>query len=232
MYESRLRENLPRIRDAIEDAARRVGRGQGEVTLIAVTKAHPPEALKAALALGLNDLGENRVEEMEEKVGLLGRDAATWHMIGHVQSRKARPMAELAALVHSVDSLKLGRRLSSFATEAGRVLPILVQVNTSGEDAKYGFNPQEALEVIHELLGSSGLEIRGLMTMAPFVDDEAVLRRTFAGLRRLQEEALSTIPAYHGTELSMGMTNDFELAVEEGSTMVRIGTALFGERPR
>lgn len=232
MYESRLRENLPRITEAIEEAAGRVGRGEGEVTLVAVTKAHPPEALKAALALGLNDLGENRVEEMEEKVGILGGEAAIWHMIGHVQSRKAKPVSEMADLVQSLDSLKLGRRLSSFAEEAGRILPALVQVNTSGEDAKHGFSPPEALEAIHQFLDLPGLEVRGLMTMAPFVDDEAILRRTFAGLRRLQEEAVGTLPAYHGTQLSMGMTNDFELAVEEGSTMVRIGTALFGERPR
>lgn len=232
MYESRLRENLPRIKDAIENAAARSGRGAGEVTLVAVTKAHPPEALRAALSLGLGDLGENRVEEMEGKVGLLGRDAATWHMIGHLQSRKAPLAVALADLVHSVDSMKLGRRLSRFAGESGRSLPVLVQVNTAGEEAKSGFDPGETLERLHELLELPRLEIRGLMTMAPFVEDEAILRRTFQGLRRLHEEARKKLGAYRGTELSMGMTNDFELAVEEGSTMVRIGTALFGERPR
>ena len=202
------------------------------MTLVAVTKAHPPEALRAALAMGLTDLGENRVEEMEGKVALLGRDAATWHMIGHLQSRKAALAVGLADLVHSVDSIKLGRRLSRFAQEDGRTLPALVQVNTAGEDAKSGFAPDEMLERLHELLELPNLEIRGLMTMAPFVEDEGVLRATFAGLRRIHEDARGKLDQYRGTELSMGMTNDFELAVEEGSTMVRLGTALFGERPR
>lgn len=199
--------------------------------MVAVTKAHPPEALAAALAVGLNDLGENRIEELAEKVPVLGPGRATWHMVGHVQSRKARQAVELADLIHSVDSLKLGRRLASFSEERGRAARVLVQVNTSGEGAKSGFGPAEAVEAVHELLELPGLEVRGLMTMAPFVDDEKVLRGTFRGLRRVQE-ALEEVPGYRGSELSMGMTNDFELAVEEGSTMVRIGTALFGERPR
>jgi len=231
MYEARLLENLPRVRDAIGSAAHRVGRREGEVTLVAVTKAHPLEALRAALAVGLPDLGENRVGELEEKVGLLGQEAATWHMIGHVQSRKARRAVECADLIHSVDTLKLARRISSFASEDGTRMPILVQVNVSGEDAKSGFPRSGVLEAIHEILELPGLEIRGLMTMAPFVEDEELLRATFRGLRKTQEEA-GRLPGYEGRELSMGMTNDFELAVEEGSTMVRIGTALFGERPR
>jgi len=231
MYETNLRQNLPRVKDAIAEAAARVGRSEAEVTLVAVTKAHPLRALEAALALGLSDLGENRLEELEEKVQLLGRDAATWHMVGHLQSRKARQAVGLADLVHSVDSLKLGRRLASFSVEEGAVTPILLQVNASGEEVKSGFGPEEGLEALHQLSELPGLEIRGLMTMAPFVEDEKILRTTFRRLRRVQEEA-SSIPGYEGTELSMGMTNDFELAVEEGSTMVRVGTALFGERRR
>ncbi len=231
MYESRLLNNLPRVREAIEKAATRVGRGEGEVTLVAVTKAHPPEALRAALAVGLRDLGENRVEELERKVGLLGRDATTWHMVGHVQSRKARQAVESADIIHSVDTIKLGRKVSGFALEGGFRMPVLVQVNLSGEEAKSGFDQDQALEAIQEFLELPGVDVRGLMTLAPFVDDEKVLRRTFAGLRRVHEEA-GRLPGYKGRELSMGMTNDFELAVEEGSTMVRIGTALFGERPR
>jgi len=231
MYESHLRETLPRVREAIEEAAVRGGRRGGDVRLVAVTKGHPPEALQAALAQGLTDLGENRIEEMGEKVHLLGREAATWHMVGHLQSRKARQAVEEADLIHSVDTLKLARRISMFSEELGRTTAILVQVNTSGELAKSGFEAPEALEAVEEMLGLPGLEIRGFMTMAPFVEDEKVLRDTFRLLRGVQEEA-ARMPGYRGTELSMGMTNDFELAVEEGSTMVRIGTALFGERPR
>jgi len=231
MYESRLLNNLPRVREAIERAAIRVGRDEGEVTLVAVTKAHPPEALWAALAVGLRDLGENRVEELVEKVGLLGRDAATWHMVGHVQGRKARQAVESADIIHSVDTIKLARKVSGFASEGGLRVPVLVQVNLSGEAAKSGFDRDQVLEAIQEVLELPGVEVRGLMTLAPFVDDEKVLRRTFVGLRKIHEEA-GKLPDYRGRELSMGMTNDFELAVEEGSTMVRIGTALFGERLR
>jgi pyridoxal phosphate enzyme (YggS family) len=230
-YEERLRDNLPLVLDAVEEAARKAGRGEGEVTVVAVTKAHPLEALEAAIGLGLRDLGENRIEELEEKVGLLGREAATWHMVGHVQSRKAARAAALSDLLHSVDRMKLGWRISGFAAEAGRRLPVLVQVNTSGESAKSGFPAEEAPEAIHQLVELPGLEVRGLMTMAPFVDDQKVLRSAFSRLRAIHEDA-RRLPGYLGQELSMGMTNDFELAVAEGSTMVRIGTALFGERPR
>jgi pyridoxal phosphate enzyme (YggS family) len=231
MYERAVRENLPRVREAIEGAARRVGRGEGEVTLVGITKAHPPDAIRAALAAGLRDVGENRIEELEEKVSILGRDAVTWHMVGHLQSRKARRAVGLCDLLHSVDTLKLARRLSGFAQEEGVRLSALVEVNLSGEEAKAGFDPGEAVEAIHAMLELPGIQVEGLMTMAPFVNDEKVLRGVFSGLRDLHEEC-KRLPEYRGSELSMGMTNDFELAVEEGSTMVRIGTALFGERPR
>ena len=231
MYESQLRENLPRVREAIGAAVLRSGREGQEVTLVAVTKSHPPEAIRAALALGIRDIGENRMEELGEKQGLLGRETAVWHMVGHLQSRKARQAVGSVDLLHSLDTLKLANRLSAFALEDGLCLPALVQVNVSGEEAKSGFPADQALEAIHQILALPGLEVRGLMTMAPFVDDEKILRRTFAGLRRTLEEA-RRLPGFVGHELSMGMTHDFELAVEEGSTMVRIGTALFGERPR
>jgi pyridoxal phosphate enzyme (YggS family) len=231
MYRTRLLENLPRVREAIDEAAERVGRSGTGITVVAVTKAHPLEALRAAIEVGLSDLGENRVDEMEGKVRELGREAATWHMVGHVQSRKAKQVVALADLVHSVDTLKLAGRLSNFALESGVRVPVLIQVNMSGEEAKSGFARPEAPEAIHEVLELPGLEVRGLMTMAPFVENEQILRKAFSGLRRIHEEA-GKLSGYEGKELSMGMTNDFELAVEEGSSMVRLGTALFGERPR
>ena len=231
MYETRLETNLPRIREAIETAAHRVGRRGDEVTMVAVTKAHPPEAIKAAIAAGIRDLGENRVEEMVGKVALFGRDAATWHMVGHIQSRKAKQVVEVADILHSLDSVKLGNRLSGYAVEKESRISALAQVNISGEEAKSGFSTDQAVEAIHELLEFPGLDIRGLMGMAPFIEEERTLRDAFKSLRRIHEEA-GKIPGFQGRELSMGMTNDFELAVEEGSTMVRIGTALFGERPR
>jgi pyridoxal phosphate enzyme (YggS family) len=231
MYDTLIEENLPKIREAIHGAAQRSGREGKEVTLVAVTKAHPVEAVRACLDAGMRDLGENRLEELEQKVQTLGREGITWHMVGHIQSRKARAAVELAHLIHSVDTEKLAGRLSRFAQEEGIRIPVLVQVNVAGEEAKSGFSRDEAVEGVHRLVEMPGLDVRGLMTMAPFVAEEPVLREVFAGLRKIQEKAMS-LPEYQGRELSMGMTNDFELAVEEGSTMVRIGTALLGERPR
>lgn len=229
MYAQRLQETLPRVRDAIAEAAERAGRSADEVTLVAVTKAHPLPALQAALDAGLTDLGENRVQELSDKVEALGRDGITWHMIGHVQSRKAPALVGLADLVHSVDRDSLARRLSRAAEEEGVVVPVLAQVNTSGEESKGGYEGERAVEEVLALAQRPGLKVRGLMTMAPFVEDEAVLRGTFRRLRELRDEIRRHDSAVGG-ELSMGMTNDLALAVEEGSTMVRIGTALFGPR--
>ena len=229
-YAARLEDALPAVRERIERACSASGRDPGSVRLIAVTKAHPVEAVDAALAAGLRDLGENRVQELEEKVAARGREAATWHMIGHVQTRKARRAAELADLVHSIDSVKLAERFSRVASENGTVVAGLAQVNTSGEASKSGFARETAVEQIHGVAELPGLRIEGLMTMAPFVDDEAVLAAAFSGLREVLEQ-LRCVTGAVGAELSMGMTNDMEVAIREGSTMVRIGTALFGQRP-
>jgi len=194
-----------------------------------VTKGHPLEAIDAALAVGLTDLGENRVHELEEKAAARGGSGVRWHMIGHIQGRKARPVAELAHLIHSVDSIKLAERLSRVAVEGGLEVAGLAQVNTTGERSKSGFEAAAAVEQIHRISELPGLRVEGLMTMAPFVDDEAVLAGAFAGLRDVLER-LRGVTDRVGPELSMGMTNDLEIAIREGSTMVRIGTALFGER--
>ena len=229
-YNAVLAQTLPGLRGAMEAAAQEAGRDPDAVRLVAVTKGHPVEAIHAALAAGLRDLGENRVWELDEKVELLGREAATWHMIGHIQGRKSGRVAALADLVHSVDSIRLGERLSRARQEGEEPLRVLVQVNTSGEEQKYGFPHEGAVEVVHELSELPGLQVEGLMTMAPFVEDEAVLGRTFSRLREVLESARSLTDRV-GAELSMGMTNDLHIAIREGSTMVRIGTALFGERP-
>jgi pyridoxal phosphate enzyme (YggS family) len=237
-YADLLRETLPRVRASIAEAARSAGRDPGDVRLVAVTKGHPVEAVRAALDAGLDDLGENRVDELAAKRGELGPQdafrtrAVRWHMIGHVQSRKAKHVAGLADMVHSVDSLKLAEKLGQAAAESGRTLDVLVQVNTSGEAAKGGFTTEESESTVDSILRIceiTGLVVRGLMTMAPLTDDERVLGATFAGLRELRDRLRSRSERV-GAELSMGMTNDLAVAVREGSTMVRIGTALFGER--
>lgn len=235
MYQARLRETVPRVRDAIAEAAVRAGRAPGDITLVAVSKGHPLEAVRAALDVGLQDLGENRVSELEEKVGAMGRSGVTWHMVGHVQRRKAPRVLDVADVIHSVDSVRLARRLvrvseGSDAGESRVPARLLFQVNTSGEEAKYGFDAAEAVDRILDISELPGLHCAGLMTMAPLTDDEGVLRATFRRLRELLEEIRRSRSSF-GSELSMGMTNDLRIAVEEGSTVVRVGTALFGERP-
>ena len=230
-YRKRVAENLPRLRESLEEAAERAGRRLESVRLMAVTKGHPMAAAEAALQAGILDLGENRVGELEAKVAQLKRPDARWHMVGHVQRRKVPRLLPSMHLLHSLDSLRLAERIQRVAedSEMERV-PVLVQVNTAGEASKYGFSPDDFRSTLEDLLALSRLEVLGLMTMAPWTDDEEVLRSAFRGLRELHEEA-GEHPDYEGTELSMGMSNDFGIAVEEGSTMIRIGTALFGERP-
>jgi hypothetical protein len=229
-YRERLAETLPRLRHAIAEAALSAGRDPALVKLVAVTKGHPVAAVRAALEEGLEDLGENRVEELEAKVAEVGRAAARWHMIGHLQRRKVPGAVASADLIQSVDSLRLAERISRVAGQSGlESASVLLQVNTSGEEAKAGFPLEGALEALLEAAAVPGLAVRGLMTMAPYTDDERVLRTTFARLREMGVALASHRPGV-GRELSMGMTNDLRIAVEEGSTMVRIGTALFGER--
>lgn len=229
LYRTRLAEALPRVRERIAGAAAAVGRDPSSVRLVAVTKAHPVEAVHAALEAGLTDLGENRVEELEEKVAVVGRRAARWHMIGHLQRRWVPRALAASDLIHSVDTLRLAERISRVAGEADGDVRILAQVNTSGEGSKSGFDREEAMEQIMRMAELPHLKVEGLMTMAPLVEDQGVIAATF---RRLREtlDALRAHATDVGPELSMGMTNDLEIAVREGSTIVRIGTALFGDR--
>lgn len=225
-----LQANVDRVREEVRAAAERSGRSPHDVTLVAVTKGHPFDVVEAALAVGLRHLGENRVESLVERAARVVEPDCRWHMVGRLQRRQASDLHGVAHLVHSVDSVRLAERLSRTALEGRPPLRILVQVNTSGEEAKTGFPREEAVDGMAQILELPGLQVDGLMTMAPFTDREPVLRRTFAGLRELAEELRKELPGYRGRELSMGMSNDYQVAVEEGSTMIRLGTALFGER--
>lgn len=230
MYRRILNDTLPEVRERIRGAAVRVGRSPDEVRLVAVTKGHPFEAVEAALDAGLLDLGENRVEELESKADSAGSRPVRWHMIGHLQRRQAPRVWGRADLVHSVDSLRLAERLDRSAPEGAQPMKVLLQVNVSGESSKAGVDPGEAESLLVRLAELDRLSVSGLMTMAPFSSDEDVLRRTFRDLARLQERLAGAVPEYQGAELSMGMSNDYEVAVEEGSTIVRVGSALLGER--
>ncbi len=219
------------VLDRIVQAAERVGRDPAEVILVAVSKTVPAERVQAAVAAGLSVLGENRVQEGEEKRQVV--TGATWHLIGPLQSNKARRAIEAYDLVQSVDSLDLARRLARLVTDvrgpAGR-LPILLQVNVDGDPAKAGYDPARLAADLPELAELAGLELAGLMTIGRLAQDPEAARPTFVGLRRLAERLRSVVPAL-GPTLSMGMTADFEVAVEEGASLVRVGRALFGERP-
>jgi pyridoxal phosphate enzyme (YggS family) len=227
-------ENIARIRERMDAAARRAGRNASEVKLMAVSKTHPSERICEAYAAGLRLFGENRVQEFASKAGALrDRADAEWHLIGHLQSNKSGKAVELFDAVDSVDSVKLAQRLNSSAALAGKNLTVLIEINIGGEDAKSGVTPgSEELEL---LLVSAPqcehLSIRGLMTIPPFTDDPQQARPYFKKLRELRDQiAERKLPSVDMDVLSMGMSHDFEVAIEEGSTCVRVGTAIFGQR--
>jgi PLP dependent protein len=233
MYGERLKETLPRVRERIAAALERAGRAD-DVRIVAVTKGHPADAVRASSAAGLRDVGENRVQELESKraelAGVAAAAGLTWHLIGHLQRNKVRRAVQLFDRIHSIDSLRLARELSTEAVRAGIEVRGLIQVNVSGESSKGGFDADRALADIHATAGLPHLRCEGLMTMAPFTEDVATIRATFAATRELLGRARAAGAALHGADLSMGMSGDYEIAIEEGSTMVRLGTVLFGER--
>lgn len=235
MAESGIGEKLAAVRERIRAAAARAGRPPEEIRLIAVSKGQPPAAIAEALAAGQCEFGENYLEEAAAKIQALP-NSVMWHMIGHVQGRKARGVAELFSSVHSVDSLALAGRLSQFAAAAGKTLPIFLECNVSGEASKYGWAAADPaawpglFPAWERIAALPGLRIAGLMTMAPFGTDPEAARLFFRKLRNLRDAARGALSALGLDGLSMGMSDDFEVAVEEGATMLRVGRAIFGPR--
>jgi len=227
-------ENVAAIRERIVAAAQRAGRLPGHVALMAVTKTHPPERIREAYTAGLRLFGENRVQEFTAKAGALADLAgAEWHMIGHLQTNKAGKAVELFNTVDSVDSAKLAEKLDAAAQNMGKKLALLIEVNVGGEAAKSGVAPdsRELEELLLAAPRFEALEFRGLMTVPPFTDDIERARPFFRQLRQLRNAiAARKLPAIRVDVLSMGMSHDFEIAIEEGSNCVRVGTAIFGER--
>ena len=222
------------IQQRIADAVRRAGRFAGDISLMAVTKTHPPEQIREAYAAGLRLFGENRVQEFAAKAATLADlAAAQWHMIGHLQTNKAGKAAELFSAADSVDSLKLAEKLDAAARNLGKKLDVLIEVNVGGEAAKTGVAPgsRELEELLLAAPRLEALQFRGLMTVPPFTEDPEGARPYFRQLRELRGAiAGRKLPAVEMDVLSMGMSYDFEVAIEEGSTCVRVGTAIFGER--
>jgi pyridoxal phosphate enzyme (YggS family) len=211
-------------------ACARSGRPSDAVRLVAVTKTVPAEHVREVLALGVRDLGENRVQEAEGKIAALGRAAARWHLVGHLQANKAARAVALFDVFHGLDNERLAERLSRLALAAGARMPVLVEVNVAGEASKFGIAPEALDPLLRAAARQPGLEVQGLMTVGPQVARPQDARPGFAALRALRDGAERRL-GMRLPELSMGMSDDFEVAIEEGSTLVRIGRALFGERP-
>jgi pyridoxal phosphate enzyme (YggS family) len=224
--------NLESVRRRMVAAAKRAGRDPGDVLLVAVSKTHPLAAIEAAVAAGQRDFGENRLEELWPKVEGAGvaHLNVNWHFIGTIQSRKTGEAVGPWTLIHSVDRAKIAQRLSRDAVAAGQVLAVLLEVNASGEASKHGFAPAELLATATDLAVLPGIRIQGLMTMAPLVEDPEAARPVFRALRELRDDLIVRCPQIEWRHLSMGMTNDFEVAIEEGATLIRVGSAIFGAR--
>ncbi|MBD3175047.1 MAG: YggS family pyridoxal phosphate-dependent enzyme [Armatimonadia bacterium] len=216
------------VQSRIASACDRVGRDPAEVTLVAVTKTRTLPEVEAVLAAGVGDVGENYVQRAMERVESLGRDRCRWHLIGHLQSNKARHAVAFVDWLHTIDSEGIADEVGKRARRLEREIDCMVEVNVAGEDTKYGVGPDELRRVYEHAQAVQGIAMNGLMTIAPFVDDPEEVRSVFTRLREMRDALRDEgLPAEH---LSMGMTGDYEVAVEEGSTMVRIGTALFGPR--
>jgi hypothetical protein len=225
MNAEQLEHNLVDVHDRMNAACERAGRDPATVRLVAVTKTVDVDVARALIGLGVHDLGENRIQEAKRKQDEMADLDVTWHMIGHLQTNKAREAARRFALIHSVDSVHVAEALDRRGELSGEAVPVLVQINVSGEGSKSGLPAERAPEGVRRIAALDHLAVRGLMTMAPFVEDPETVRPVFRSLRELADRLRETGLAIE--VLSMGMTQDFEVAIEEGATLIRVGTALF-----
>ena len=229
--QEQLAANLASVRATIAAAAQRANRHSSDITLVAVSKTHPVELVKLAYNLGVTDFGENRVQEALAKIADFHPQDVRWHMIGHLQSNKAGKVVGSFDYVQSVDSLHLAQTLQRHAAEQNRRVPILLEVNVAGEESKSGLTLDETPGVARQIAALSHLEMQGLMTVAPQASDPELVRPVFRALRELQDRLRQELPTCKWHHLSMGMTDDYSVAIEEGATIVRVGRAIFGERP-
>ena len=228
----KIAENLARIKTQMVEACLRSGRNPAGVRLIGVTKTVSTDRIREGVLAGISLLGENYVQEAREKREILGDLDIEWHFIGHLQSNKAKTAVEYFDWIHTLDRLKLARELDRHAQKSGKQIPVLIQVNVGDETTKSGVSPEEASSLFESVLPLDGLMIRGLMTLPPYLEDPEGVRPYFRQLRQILERVRDSSPRPGElTELSMGMSHDFQVAIEEGATLIRVGTALFGERP-
>ena len=225
-----LKDNFETVEKNIADACARAGRDRSEVTLIAVSKTKPVDMLREVYDAGARDFGENKVQEICEKYDKLPSDIK-WHMIGHLQRNKVKQVIDKAALIHSVDSYRLAQEISVQAQKKGLTIPILIEVNIAGEESKFGISAEDTIQLVEEIAELPNLKIQGLMTIAPFVEDAEENRLYFRQIKQLSVDIKNkNIDNVSMDILSMGMTGDYEVAIEEGATMVRVGTGIFGAR--
>ena len=228
----RMVANIAHVRSLIAEAARRVGRTPQEITLMTVSKTMPVELVQMAYNLGVTDFGENRVQEALPKIAAFHPQGLRWHMIGHLQSNKASKAVSSFYCVHSVDSVHLAQTLNRHASEQGKHLPVLLQINVSGETSKEGISLAGTPELARQVVALPQIQVEGLMTIAPLVEDPEQVRPVFRTLRLLRDQLRAELPFCSWQHLSMGMTGDYSVAIEEGATIVRIGRAIFGEREK
>lgn len=230
MTDTYIAENILKVNERIKEAAINCGRDPEEVRLVAVAKTIPPEKVKTAINAGVKILGENYLQEAQKKIGIIGKEVA-WHFIGHLQTNKAKFVVDLFDLVHSVENYRLAERLNREAGKKEKIMPILIQVNISGEDTKHGIDSQSLFKLIEDVSALPHLSIQGLMTMPPMSSEPEDSRPYFSLLRKLRDELQSKgLKSVSLKELSMGMSTDFVVAIEEGATLVRVGTSIFGAR--
>ncbi|MDD3839356.1 MAG: YggS family pyridoxal phosphate-dependent enzyme [Clostridia bacterium] len=225
-----IKENLDKVRQKIADAAKSTGRDPDEISIIAVSKTRSIDEIRQAIDCGLNILGENRAQELCEKYKLIGQQAR-WHMIGHLQTNKVKYILDKVDLIHSVDSLKLIKEINKRCKRQNKTMDILIQVNISGEESKFGVDQHELMELIHSAKNYKNVRIKGLMTIAPFYEDSEKVRPIFEKAKQLFDNIRGMELDYVDMRyLSMGMTNDYDIAIQEGSNMIRVGTGIFGQR--
>lgn len=225
-----IKENLEIVESNIRKACEKAGRERSEVTLIAVSKTKPVEALREAMDCGIRVFGENKVQEMKDKNAVITEDL-DWHMIGHLQANKVKYLPGMACMIHSVDNIKLAQEIEKQFAKNDIKIDVLIEVNMAAEDTKFGLSPEEVIPFVKEISALPHLNIRGLMTIAPYTEDPESNRQYFRGLRELKDKinGMELLPQPMDT-LSMGMTGDYQIAIEEGATFVRVGTGIFGER--
>lgn len=223
-----LKENYESLISDIKETCEKAGRDYNDITLIAVSKTFPEEDIKIVKDAGQMHFGENKVQELKSKFDILGSENINWHLIGHLQTNKVKYIADFVYLIHSVDSLKLAEVIDEHAKRHNRIIDILVQVNTSNEDQKSGIEPEETKELCESISKLGNINIKGLMTIGMFTDDEEEIRNNFKTLKRVYDDLRTDYPSFK--YLSMGMTSDYRIAIEEGANMLRIGSAIFGYR--